>query len=104
MTEVEHILQWSRDYVKRAISYAADAPAILDEAKDEGHARHTVINEVGFGVWRNHQQRLARTVTAAALCGPQVPGPVSASALYSTDLESDPSDDRTNRRSHPTRL
>lgn len=67
MAEVEHILQWSCDYVQRAISDAAEAPINLDEGKDGAMVRHAVIDEIALGVRWNHQKRQARALISPRL-------------------------------------
>src|ERR1700742_2023005 len=67
--EIEHILDRVRNAVERSGTQPLSVqPVVFHEAYDRGLIRHRVVDEVGFGVRRNHQHRKPRTISAAALC------------------------------------
>src|SRR5215470_19757068 len=66
--EVEHVLDRARDGVERTARLDALAvePVVLDEAQDRGLVGQRVVDVVALGEGRDHQQRLAGAVAAAA--------------------------------------
>src|SRR5271170_4345721 len=68
MAEVEHIVDWTRNRVKRSAANAlALEPVVFNEANDRTLVRSRVIDEVFTGKGRNHEERQARPIAAAAL-------------------------------------
>src|ERR1700734_3435251 len=65
--EVEHAVQRSSLDVVGVSTDAAQAPVVLDEAKNGRLVRGQVIDVVLFRVGRNHQERLTGAVTALPL-------------------------------------
>src|SRR5580692_524987 len=63
--EIEQAVQRARHGVGRAIADAWQIPVVLDEANDRGLTRHPVIDVVGPGPRRDHQQRQTGTEAAA---------------------------------------
>ena len=80
VVEVEHAIESAGSYIAGVVADAAEVPVVLDEAQDGGLVGGAVINVILFRVGRNHEQREARAVTAAALRADGGSGAAIASA------------------------
>lgn len=70
LVEIEHIVERASNCVIGALADPlAVKPIVFDEAKDRRLVRDGMVHEVVLRVRRNHQQRLTRTITAAAVDG-----------------------------------
>src|SRR5580658_6304573 len=85
--EVEQAVERAGFYVAGVVADPAEVPIVLDEAEDGGLVGRAVINVILLRVGRDHEQREARAVAAAALCAHS--GGSSAIAIASQSIVGD---------------
>src|ERR1700694_6031800 len=67
MGEVKHSIELPGDGVGRAIPDSAQVPVIFDEPKDGRLIGYRMIDVIATSVWRYHQQRQPRTISATTV-------------------------------------